>query len=73
MKRGFVQDLRIVSRPHAGEEDINFVREALTRHNVAATGDTFYSPLALFLKDDAVLGGAYGHIWGGGWISRSCG
>jgi GNAT superfamily N-acetyltransferase len=64
-----VQNLRIVSKPHAGEEEISFVREALIRHNIAATGETYYSPLAIFLRDerDAVLGGAIGHVWGG-WL-----
>ena len=67
-----MRDLRVVSEPHAGTEHIDFIREALSRHNVAATRDTYYSPLAVFLKDerDAVLGGAYGHIWGG-WLDLS--
>jgi GNAT superfamily N-acetyltransferase len=37
--------------------------------NVAVTGVSYYSPLAIFLKDErsAVLGGALGHVWGG-WL-----
>jgi GNAT superfamily N-acetyltransferase len=67
-----VQDLRIVSEPHADTDTISFVREAIARHNVAVTRDTYYSPLAILLKDgrDAVLGGACGHIWGG-WLDLS--
>ena len=36
---------------------------------MAVTGDSYYSPLAIFLKDErgAVLGGALGHVWGG-WL-----
>lgn len=64
-----MRDLEITSEPHAGQEVISFVREALTRFNVAATRETFYSPLAILLKDErgAVLGGAFGDVWGG-WL-----
>jgi GNAT superfamily N-acetyltransferase len=64
-----VSDLRISSEPHSNQEDATFVRESLALYNVAATGDSYYSPLAIFLKDerDAVLGGALGHVWGG-WL-----
>ena len=50
---------RIVSEPRGDAGDATFVREALALYNVAATGDDYYSPLAIFLKDerDAVLGG----------------
>ena len=62
-------DLRISSEPHSNQEDATFVREALALYNVAVTGDDYYSPLAIFLKDErgAVLGGALGHVWGG-WL-----
>jgi GNAT superfamily N-acetyltransferase len=45
------------------------VRESLALYNVATTGHSYYSPLAIFLRDDrgAVLGGALGHVWGG-WL-----
>ncbi len=64
-----MRNLRIVSEPHAGSEVTDFVREAIARFNVAATRDTYYSPLAILLKDerDAVLGGAFGDVWGG-WL-----
>jgi GNAT superfamily N-acetyltransferase len=62
-------DPRIVSEPRAESGDATFVREGLALFNVAVTGDSYYSPLAIFLKDerDAVLGGALGHVWGG-WL-----
>ncbi|MBA3616611.1 MAG: hypothetical protein H0W52_10900, partial [Rubrobacteraceae bacterium] len=61
-----MSDLRISSEPHSNQEDATFVRESLALYNVAATGDSYYSPLAIFLKDErgAVLGGALGHVWG---------
>jgi hypothetical protein len=62
-----VRNLRISSEPHAVPEEIAFVREAVARHNVAATRDTYYSPLAIFLRDgrDATLDGAFAVVWGG--------
>ena len=67
-----MRDIRIVSEPHAGPESISFVREAIARHNVAVTRETYYSPLAILLKDsrDTILGGAFGHVWGG-WLDLS--
>ena len=74
-------DLKIVSDPRAAESaDATFVRESLALYNVATTGHSYYSPLAIFLRDDrgAVLGGGLGHVWGG-WLDldapsgcRSC-
>ena len=71
-ERGGRVNLRITSQPHASPEEIAFVREAIARFNVAVTRDTYYSPLAIFLRDerDAVLGGAFGDIWGG-WLERT--
>jgi GNAT superfamily N-acetyltransferase len=64
-----MSDLRIVSEPRAEPADATFVRESLALYNVGVTGHSYYSPLAIFLKDErgAVLGGALGHIWGG-WL-----
>jgi GNAT superfamily N-acetyltransferase len=64
-----VRNLRITSKPHASQEEITFVREAIARHNVAVTRDTYYSPLAIFLRDerDAIMGGTCGDLWGG-WL-----
>jgi GNAT superfamily N-acetyltransferase len=62
-------DLRIVSEPRVDAGDATFVRDSLGLFNVAVTGDSYYSPLTIFLKDErgAVLGGALGHVWGG-WL-----
>ncbi len=64
-----MNDIRIVSEPRAESGDAAFVRDGLALFNVAVTGDSYYSPLAIFLKDErgAVLGGALGHVWGG-WL-----
>jgi GNAT superfamily N-acetyltransferase len=61
-----MRNLRITPEPHAGQEEITFVREAIARHNVAVTLDTYYSPLAIFLRDgrDAIMGGVFGDVWG---------
>ena len=67
-----MEDIRVVSDPRASSDDADFVRDGLSLFNVAATGDSYYSPLAIFLRDerDAILGGAYGHVWGG-WLDLS--
>jgi GNAT superfamily N-acetyltransferase len=67
-----VENIRVVSDPRASAADVDFVRDGLSLFNVAATGDSYYSPLAIFLRDerDAILGGAYGHVWGG-WLDLS--
>ncbi len=64
-----MQGLRITSEPRANSEDATFVRESLALFNVAVTGDSYYSPLAIFLRDGrgAILGGALGDVWGG-WL-----
>ena len=61
--------MKIVSEPREESADATFVRESLALYNVGATGHSYYSPLAIFLKDErgAVLGGALGHVWGG-WL-----
>ncbi len=66
---GAMQGLRITSEPRASSEDATFVRESLALFNVAVTGDSYYSPLAIFLRDGrgAILGGALGDVWGG-WL-----
>lgn len=55
-----MDDIRVVSDPRASSDDVDFVRDGLSLFNVAATGDSYYSPLAIFLRDerDAILGGA---------------
>jgi GNAT superfamily N-acetyltransferase len=61
-----VQHLEIVSEPQASTEDTAVIRDGLSRSNVAVTGYSYYSPLAILLRDErgAVLGGALGDIWG---------
>ena len=46
-----MSDLRIISEPHCSQEDATFVRDSLGLFNVGVTGDSYYSPLAIFLKD----------------------
>lgn len=67
-----MENVRVVSEPMASSKDIEFVRDGLALFNVAATGDSYYSPLAVFLRDgrEAILGGAIGHVWGG-WLDLS--
>ncbi len=64
-----MRNLRITSEPQASPEDTAIIRDGLARFNVAATQHTYYSPLAILLRDDrdAVLGGALGDVWGG-WL-----
>ncbi len=64
-----MRNLRITSEPQASPEDTAIIRDGLARCNVAATQHTYYSPLAILLRDDrdAVLGGALGDVWGG-WL-----
>ncbi len=67
-----MENIRVVSDPRAGSADVDSVCDGLSLFNVAATGDSYFSPLAIFLRDerDAILGGAYGHVWGG-WLDLS--
>jgi len=67
-----VGNIRVVSEPRASSADVDFVRDGLSLFNVAATGDSYYSQIAIFLRDerDAILGGACGHVWGG-WLDLS--
>ena len=64
-----MRNLRITSEPQASPEDTAIICDGLARFNVAATQHTYYSPLAILLRDDrdAVLGGALGDVWGG-WL-----
>ena len=64
-----LRNLRITSESRASPEDAAVIHDGLARFNVAATKHTYYSPVAIFLRDDrdAVLGGALGDVWGG-WL-----
>lgn len=60
-------DIRMVSDPHASESLKQVIVDHLDTYNVGITGITEYSPVNLFLRDrdDEVLGGLLGAIWGG--------
>jgi len=62
-----MSDIRIVSDPHASESLKQVVVDHLDLYNVGTTGITEYSPVNLFLRDqaDEVLGGLLGAVWGG--------
>ena len=62
-----MENVRIVSETRASSADVEFIRDGLSLYNVAATADSYYAPLAIFARDerDAILGGGYGHVWGG--------
>ncbi len=64
-----MEDIRIVLEPRTSCADVDFPRDGLSPFNVAAIGHAYYSPLALFFRDgqEAIPGGAYGHVWGG-WL-----
>ena len=61
-----MQNLKITSEPQASPEDTAVIRDGLARFNVAATRHTYYSPVAIFLRDGrgAAVGGALGDVWG---------
>ena len=64
-----MENIRVVSEPRENHEGTAYVRDMLALYNVAVTGHAYYSPLAIFLRDerDALLGGVTGHVWGG-WL-----
>ena len=64
-----MRNLKTISESQASPQDTAVIRDGLARFNVAATQHTYYSPVAIFLRDDrgAVLGGALGDVWGG-WL-----
>ena len=47
-----MRNLRITSEPQASPEDTAIIRNGLARFNVAATQHTYYSPVAILLRDD---------------------
>ena len=63
-----MENIRTVSDPREDSTDAAFVRDGLAAlFNVATTGGSYYSPLAILLNDErgAVLGEALGHVRGG--------
>jgi hypothetical protein len=47
-----MKNVRISSEPHASPEDAAVIRDGPALFNVAAPQPTYYSPLAIFLRDD---------------------
>jgi len=74
-----MDEIRLVSDPHASEGLKQVVVGHLDDYNVAVTGFGDYSPVNLFLRDggDEVVGGLLAFIWGGVmyvrilWISQA--
>jgi ribosomal protein S18 acetylase RimI-like enzyme len=62
-------DVRLVVEPHAPDSLRQHVRDRLDLHNVGATGQSEYYAVTILLRDrnDEVLGGLLGSIWGG-WL-----
>ena len=62
-----MNEIRIVSDPHAAESLKQVVVDHLDTYNVAVTGFGDYGPVNLFLRDagDEVVGGLLGAMWGG--------
>ncbi len=60
---------RLSSEPDASDVDQQFIRDAIDEFNMALVNDRNYSPLSIFVRDDAekILGGILGHLWGG-WL-----
>ncbi len=60
------------SEPNASSDDRQFVQDAIDEFNMALLNDRNYSPLNIFVRDDAgkIVGGILGHIWGG-WLEIS--
>lgn len=62
-------NLRIIFDPDPSAAARDTVERGVDQHNVAATNQPDYYPLAFLLKDEAheVLGGLLGDVWGG-WL-----
>ncbi len=63
------EDIRISSEPMASDAEAQFVRDGLSLFNVRRTGQDYWRPVKLFLRDSTGLirGGLLGDIWGG-WL-----
>ena len=62
-------DVRISSEPMAPDTDVQHVRDGLALYNVGRTGQDYWRPVKLFVRDETGLirGGLTGDIWGG-WL-----
>src|SRR6266508_2948506 len=63
------EDVRISSEPMAPDADAQFVRDGLSLFNVGRTGQDYWRPVKLFVRDGTgmIRGGLLGHVWGG-WL-----
>jgi GNAT superfamily N-acetyltransferase len=63
------EDVRISSEPMTGVADEQHVRDGLALYNVGRTGQDYWRPVKLFVRDSTGLirGGLLGDIWGG-WL-----
>jgi GNAT superfamily N-acetyltransferase len=63
------EDVRISSEPMASGTDEQHVRDGLALFNVGRTGQDYWRPVKLFVRDSTGLirGGLLGDIWGG-WL-----
>ncbi len=62
-------EIRISSEPMASDSDAQFVRDGLSIYNVRRTGQDYWRPVKLFVRDGTgfIRGGLLGDIWGG-WL-----
>lgn len=60
-------DFHLSSEPEAAEHERDLIRNPIYEFNMQAANDRNYSPLTIFLRDDAgkIFGGILGDIWGG--------
>ena len=65
-------NLTIIFDPYAAADLRSVVQRMVDHHNVAATGQAEWYPVAFFLRDETgeVLGGLLGDIWAG-WLHVS--
>lgn len=63
------EDIHISSEPMASDADAQHVRDGLSLYNVGRTGQDYWRPVKLFVRDSTGLirGGLLGDIWGG-WL-----
>jgi GNAT superfamily N-acetyltransferase len=61
--------ITISSEPDASREERSIIGDAVDNYNIRVTGDSNYSPINLFLRDEsgAIRGGILADVWGG-WL-----
>jgi enamine deaminase RidA (YjgF/YER057c/UK114 family)/GNAT superfamily N-acetyltransferase len=59
----------LTSEPNAPEDDMQFIREVIYEFNKSTVNNRNYSPLSIFVRDDAsvIVAGILGGMWGG-WL-----